>query len=160
MKIRNKKRFVICAILLAVVLVVGGVFALLNRSDSQYAAEISGMQTIYLLGNSEHYEETIFKTRDGSEEGGDIIVTLASPPIGRRKATVLVGFKDMSNNTVVSAEITEGETVHIKNDCHAGEYLQPFFVNLSATSDDENLTINYKITPDELPADIEKPSAG
>lgn len=160
MKIRNKKRFIICVILLAVVVIIGGVFIGLNVSNSRYMDAISGMETTFLTGDLENYGEIIFKTRDGSEEGGDIIVTLGPAPIGRKKITVLAEIKDTSNNTVVSAEVTEGETVHIQNDCSAGEYYQLALVNLSAETDDEMLTVNYKITPDESPTDLERPYAG
>lgn len=160
MKIRNKRRFTILSILLVIVLLVAGGLFVVGGLSRNHSEEVQGMTKESLTGTMTGRVETYFKTRDGTEEGGDIIVTLANPPIGRQKATILVGMEDTSNQILTSIEMQEGETVHIKNDCLAGEYYTPVFTNLSAKSEDDEIEIQYRISIDESPTDLKRPYAG
>ena len=161
LQIRNKKRFFIVLILLSLIAAVLIYFALAHQF---YTIE-AGYTKQLVHGTIPNSTKPYFKTRNGWEPDGKIIISLGKAPVGRKAVTLKVecvqANRDGTHSIIASSLITEGQTLHLENNGQAGEFFQLSFFNTEIPKNKDSFyTITYQCIPDESEANISRPSAG
>lgn len=163
MKIRNKKALIIIvAVLLAIS--VDFIYFIRNGSNDNMIPPLEdGYQQAALCGPHHMHRavKTGFKTRDGGTEDSKIIVSLGQPPIRRKAETFRIDILniDAETDSLLTAEIKEGETLRLENDLKAGNYYTLGISKPDAPEGKEYI-FTYYWMPDESTLDIPRPYVG
>lgn len=164
MKTKNKRKIFVIA--LSALFVISSIFIYFTRNGSNNSLTPplkDGYQEASICGPHHMYRavKTGFKTRDGGTEGGKIVVSLGEPPIGRKAETFKIDIFNIGDetNSLLTAEIKEGETIQLENDLKAGSYYTLGISKPDAPERKEYI-FTYYWSPDESSLDIPRPYAG